>query len=216
MASVSPLCYHPTKKIVHAKMKASAPGIRIRKATDREIRAMSAPGIGLQLSRNLFWRDNFDVSIQQKALVSHLFLKPRMRVRVVLFRRSTGELAPLLDEAKPMRILGDDYGLNGELRVEYGCYSPNVVAKTSTGVKLLVYPVLGLTFYYEPEAATETEGIRLGHSRPPWTQGMAKAKLPFEIQLRRGVQLANRSPQVLDSKMAETTVMAFLRRLRWG
>lgn len=216
MASVSPLCYHPTKKKVLAKMKASAPGIKIRKANDREIRSMSIPGTGLQLSRNLFWRDNSDVSMQQKALVNHLFLKSRMRVRVVLFRRATGELAPLLDETKPLRIVGGDYGLNGELRVEYGNYSPNVIAKTSTGVELFVYPVLGLTFYFEPEAATETDGIRLGYSQPPWTQGMAKAKLPFEIQLRHGVQLANRPAQVLDSRKAETTIMAFLRRLRWG
>lgn len=216
MASVSPLCYHPTNKRVHAKMKAISPGIRIRKANDREIRAMSAPGIGLQLSRNLFWRDNSDVSIQQKALVNHLFLKSRMSVRVVLFRRATGELAPLLNEAKPLRIFGGDYGFHGELRVEYGNYSPNVLAKTSTGVKLLVYPVFGLPFYFESEAATETKHVRLGFSPPPWTQGMAKAKLPFEIQLRQyDKYAANRPPKTLVSEKAEPTVMAFLRRLRW-
>lgn len=215
MASVSPLCYHPTKKKVLAKMKASAPGIKIRKANDQEIRQMNMHSIG-GLSRNIFWRDNFDVSIQQKALVNHLFLKSRMSVRVVLFRRATGELAPLLHTKRPLRIAGGDYGYNGELRVEYGNYAPNVVAKNSTGVKLHVYPILGLTFYFEPEAATETEDIRLGFSPPPWTQGMAKAKIPFEIQLRHGATFAaNRPPKVLDSKKAEKTVMAFLRSLRW-
>ena len=174
---------------------------------------MSIPGIGQV--RNLFWRDNFDVSIQQKALVNHLFLKSRMRVRVVLFRRATGELAPLLDETRPLRILGDDYGLNGLLRVEFGNFAHNVIAKTSTGVKLLVYPVLGLPFYFEPEAATKIEDVRLGFCSPPWTQGMAKAKVPFEIQLRQGAQIPSRPPKVLDSKKAENTVMAFLRRLRW-
>ena len=85
-------------------------------------------------------------------------------------------------------------------------YISNVIAKTSTGVKLLVYPVLGLPFYFEPEAATEIEDVRLGFCSPPWTQGMAKAKVPFEIQLRQGAQIPSRPPKVLDSKKAENTV----------
>ena len=218
IASISPLCYHPTKKRVHANLRASAPGIKIRKASDGEIRRMVIrSSIGPPQSRNLYWRDNSDVSIEQKALVNHLFLHGRVRVRAVLFRRATGELAPILDETRPLRIVGNDYGLNGELRVEYGHHAHNVIAKTSTGVKLLVYPVVGITYYFEQDAAaTEGDKIRLACSPPPWSQGIAKAKFPFEIQLRHGAPLANQPARVLDSERAETTVMAFLRRLRWG